>query len=569
MATPNTTASLGDIDAISLLQESGLTPQQIADAIKKIKELNKTATQINEALTKLDSVTKAQLDAAVISGGGTVTSSGSFTKTFVVGDWVGTTTKTLTIPQTTHLLGVGYKDVTIFDATDIATTVGYSVDDTTGNVTLTTTGTAFAGSAFIVGGASAGGGTSLTTDQTAAVNKIVGLEVSASEINRVMKRRENKVIIFGDSITARTSETIGVNYTQGISSYWNIANWILDSKFNMIYNAGISGNTTNQMKLRLQADVIDRNPDMVIILGGTNDLIANTGLNDTISNLTSIYNSLMAEGIIPVLCTVPSASTFVSQSNWNLLNEFIVSFAFDNGLRCCDFASSFISVSNSVFPYHITNATSDGTHPTKRGAYLMGVDLAETIKDLVGISYPTSPANNSSNNLITNTLLTGTSGTIPNGVAPTGWTNIISQVNANITYTGSIESKQKYNIYKIDISNSGSNIGEISFQVSISSGFSVGETIRTLLGLDLTSCKGVALIEPRVIAMDSSFSTLAGVVCLSNDSLSYSLDDLTAGGIIRFPDMTIPLNTTKLVLIVKIRCVSGTVRIYKPSMMKV
>ena len=220
MPTPNTTASIGDIDAISLLQESGLTPQQIADAIEKSKELSKTSTEINEALTKLDGVTKAQLDAAVdnpgftvpgltttemqlavkkssdtistaaqidnmvtngatkaelnaavLSGGGTVTSSGSFTKTFVVGDWVGTTTKTLTIPQTTHLLGVGYKDVTIFDATDIATTVGYSVDDTTGNVTLTTTGTAFAGSAFIVGGASAGGGTSLTTEQTAALSK--------------------------------------------------------------------------------------------------------------------------------------------------------------------------------------------------------------------------------------------------------------------------------------------------------------------------------------------------------------------------------------------------------------
>ena len=47
MPTPNTTASIGDIDAISLLQESGLTPQEIADAILKSKELSKTSTEIN------------------------------------------------------------------------------------------------------------------------------------------------------------------------------------------------------------------------------------------------------------------------------------------------------------------------------------------------------------------------------------------------------------------------------------------------------------------------------------------------------------------------------------------
>lgn len=71
MATPNTTASLGDIDAISLLQESGLTPQEIADAILKSKNntsaitaqqttalnkligINSNATQIDNAVTNL------------------------------------------------------------------------------------------------------------------------------------------------------------------------------------------------------------------------------------------------------------------------------------------------------------------------------------------------------------------------------------------------------------------------------------------------------------------------------------------------------------------------------------
>lgn len=421
----------------------------------------------------------------------------------------------------------------------------------------------------IASGDIGGSGSSLTTEQTAALGKIEGLEALASEIDGSVKRKQNKVILLGDSITARVDGFSGVNFLQRINSYWNIANWILDSKFNMIYNAGISGDSTNQMKVRLQADVIDKNPDIVIILGGTNDLISNTGVEKAINNLTSIYNSLLSVGITPVLCTVPSASTFASESDWNLLNEFIVAFAFDNGLRCCDFASSFISVSNTVFPYHVTNATSDGIHPTKVGAYLMGVDMAETLKDLSGITYPTSPFNNSANNIISNTLLTGTTGSIPSGVAPNGWSYNISQVNPDITYTGSIESGQKNNIYKVVISNTGSNTGEISIQLSITSGFSIGETVKAVVGVDLVSGVGVQLIEPRIYARNSSYAALSGVVCLANDNTSYSINELTAGGLIRFPDMTIPDNTVGIVLNIKIRCISGTIRIYKPAIMKV
>lgn len=38
MPTPNTTSSIGDINLISLLQESGLTAQQVADSILKAKD---------------------------------------------------------------------------------------------------------------------------------------------------------------------------------------------------------------------------------------------------------------------------------------------------------------------------------------------------------------------------------------------------------------------------------------------------------------------------------------------------------------------------------------------------
>src|SRR5699024_5814711 len=59
------------------------------------------------------------------------------------------------------------------------------------------------------------------------------------------------------------------------------AHWIQKSPYffsqNPYINRGISGQTTPQMLLRFQQDVIHLHPQIVVILGGTNDLAGNTG----------------------------------------------------------------------------------------------------------------------------------------------------------------------------------------------------------------------------------------------------------------------------------------------------
>jgi len=69
---------------------------------------------------------------------------------------------------------------------------------------------------------------------------------------------ENRVVFLGDSIT------------QG---------WNLDQSFpgKPYINRGISGQTTPQMLVRFRQDVIDLQPKVVVILGGTNDIAGNTG----------------------------------------------------------------------------------------------------------------------------------------------------------------------------------------------------------------------------------------------------------------------------------------------------
>lgn len=105
---------------------------------------------------------------------------------------------------------------------------------------------------------------------------------------------EARVVFLGDSIT------------QG---------WKLEESFpgKPYVNRGISGETTPQMLVRFRQDVIDLDPKVVVILGGTNDLAGNTGpitLEETEGNLESMAELARANGIRVVLCSVLPALDF-------------------------------------------------------------------------------------------------------------------------------------------------------------------------------------------------------------------------------------------------------------------
>jgi acyl-CoA thioesterase I len=82
----------------------------------------------------------------------------------------------------------------------------------------------------------------------------------ASQVLASQAKVPGRVVFMGDSIT----EGWGVSRPQ-----------FMDNKTHI--NRGISGQTTPQMLLRFKQDVLDLNPDVVVILAGTNDIAGNTG----------------------------------------------------------------------------------------------------------------------------------------------------------------------------------------------------------------------------------------------------------------------------------------------------
>lgn len=94
------------------------------------------------------------------------------------------------------------------------------------------------------------------------------------------------VVAFGDSLT------LGIGATSGNDWVSVVSRW---SGINII-NEGVSGNTTAQALARLNQDVLSRNPDIVIVFLGGNDILNRVPRDQTFANLGTIIDQIKASG---------------------------------------------------------------------------------------------------------------------------------------------------------------------------------------------------------------------------------------------------------------------------------
>ena len=147
-------------------------------------------------------------------------------------------------------------------------------------------------------------------------------------------------------------------------------------------NRGISGQTTPQMLLRFRADVINLNPELVIILAGTNDIAGNTGpssIEMIAHNIISMAELAIINDIKIILCSVLPVYDYTWKPGLNpvgkisALNEIIRDYAQNNGITYLDYYSSMVDNRKGLIePY-----TYDGVHPNKLG-YTIMESLLET-----------------------------------------------------------------------------------------------------------------------------------------------------------------------------------------------
>ncbi len=170
---------------------------------------------------------------------------------------------------------------------------------------------------------------------------------------------ENRVIFYGNSIT---------------DSWASLFPEMFPGKHYL--GRGISGQTTPQMLVRFPQDVIRLEPDVVVILAGTNDIAGNTGPSTQTmieDNIVSMVDLALANSISVVLCSVLPVSDYPWKPGLNPgpkiveLNAWMRQLAQNEGLVYVDYHSEMVNDSLGL----ARELTYDGVHPNQAGYQVM------------------------------------------------------------------------------------------------------------------------------------------------------------------------------------------------------
>lgn len=169
--------------------------------------------------------------------------------------------------------------------------------------------------------------------------------------------RRIPAIFVGDSITWQWANNESTVATSELKIPFNSA-YMTESGSNTIVrfhpgffsgngyvDKGISGQNTTQMLSRFQKDVIDLNPQVVVIMGGTNDLAQGVTKEQIVANLSAMAEMADEAGIRVVLCSVTPCNDSYSMLNDPktkgahivTLNGMIQSYASSKGFTWCDY----------------------------------------------------------------------------------------------------------------------------------------------------------------------------------------------------------------------------------------
>jgi len=162
-----------------------------------------------------------------------------------------------------------------------------------------------------------------------------------------------------------------------------------------IVNAGVSGNNTADLLVRLEQDVLRQRPGVVVLLVGTNDVLNSRNarsLDEYREGLQAITARIARSGSRLLLVTIPPAhgpylirrhsSAFYGPGGPSQLilaaNGVIRRVAAENGLPVVDFfaaceqAGGATGAPDSLIRNLANSGAEDGVHPTAEGYRLLG-----------------------------------------------------------------------------------------------------------------------------------------------------------------------------------------------------
>lgn len=178
-----------------------------------------------------------------------------------------------------------------------------------------------------------------------------------------------EVVFMGNSITD--------NWAYFHSDFFNSHNYC---------GRGISGQTSAQMLVRFTSDVINLHPKAVVVMAGTNDVAHNdywVAPDKVVENVIAMCNLAKANGIVPIISSIPPCSKFVWREELENVGQTIVdinrnlkAYAEANDIVYVDYHSA-LADENLGFPKSLSE---DGCHPDPDTYFIMESMVLEAIR---------------------------------------------------------------------------------------------------------------------------------------------------------------------------------------------
>jgi lysophospholipase L1-like esterase len=179
-----------------------------------------------------------------------------------------------------------------------------------------------------------------------------------------------RVVFFGDSIT----------------DFWRLNEYFPDSDY---INRGIAGQTSGQLLQRMKDDVIDLQPEAVLILIGTNDLVREVPVAAIESNYQMLADIAASNKIKVIFAAVMPVSDYHKDQDpayertplrpaalIRALNEWLQKFCSQRGYGYVDYFTATVDEKGQLQ----AELSDDGLHPNAKG-YRVMAPLAAAVID--------------------------------------------------------------------------------------------------------------------------------------------------------------------------------------------
>lgn len=202
------------------------------------------------------------------------------------------------------------------------------------------------------------------------------------------KDKKKRIVFFGDSITQQGMRPGG--YIKVMDSMLHVQG--IADQYELI-GAGIGGDKIYDLYLRMDKDVLEQKPDIVVIYVGVNDVWhkASSGTGTDYPKFGKFYeavvNKLLAAGCKVIVCTPAVIGEKTDNSNQqdgdlNFYSNWIRSYTQKNNLPIVDLRAAFISynLKNNLQNKELGILTTDRVHLTPLGNQFVAEQMWNVIK---------------------------------------------------------------------------------------------------------------------------------------------------------------------------------------------